>query len=87
VQHGHAHRLSVSELVTGAYLLLDYYDVPAGSEVVRGSQVALFLNYDTLHWRLTNDPFLALVRGAWISDCRSCGSRPEQVSVAAANGT
>ncbi|HMJ33368.1 MAG TPA: hypothetical protein VK501_05595 [Baekduia sp.] len=54
------------ELVSGMYLPLDYYDVLAESDDVRGKRDGLIFSYETVARHIGNDLFVALVRGGWV---------------------
>lgn len=53
-------------LVSGMYLPLDYYDVLAASDSVRGPRGGLVFSYETVNRHIGNDLFVALVRGGWV---------------------
>ena len=54
------------QLVAGFYLPIEYYDLLVASDAVRGPRGGIALTYEGVPRQLTNDTFVALVRGGWI---------------------
>jgi hypothetical protein len=54
------------ELVSGMYLPLEYYDLLAEFDVVKGPRGGIALTYETVPRYLNNALFVLLIRGGWI---------------------
>jgi len=54
------------ELVSGMYLPVEYYDLLAESDIVKGPRGGIALTYETVPRYLSNALFVLLVRGGWI---------------------
>jgi hypothetical protein len=54
------------ELVSGMYLPIEYYDLLAESDIVKGPGGGIALTYETVPRYLSNALFVLLMRGGWI---------------------
>lgn len=54
------------QLVSGMYLPIEYYDLLAEGETIKGPRGGIALSYETVPRHLSNELFVLLVRGGWI---------------------
>ena len=55
-----------TQLVSGMYLPIDYWDTLTTSSQIRGPRDGLVFSYDTVGRHISNQLFVLLVRGGWI---------------------
>jgi hypothetical protein len=57
---------SPQQLVSGMYLPVEYYDLLAESDAIRGPRGGIALSYDNVPRHVSNNLFVSLVHGGWI---------------------